>query len=63
LLAHTSEQDKEQHGGNNEQTFFALPFSRAKNMNEIHFIIKKDYKCFLTQSGEQKSEGRGGHNK
>ena len=35
----------------------------AKRVLEKNFVIEKDYKCLLHQSGEQKSEGRGGHNK
>ena len=35
----------------------------AKRTLEKHFKIEKDYKCLLCRSAEQKSEGRGGHNK
>jgi len=35
----------------------------AKRTLEKFFIVNKDYKCLLPQSGEQKNEGRGGHNK
>jgi hypothetical protein len=35
----------------------------AKRILERHFIIEKDYKFLLTQSGEQDKEQHGGHNK
>jgi phage anti-repressor protein len=35
----------------------------AKRTLEKNFIPDKDYKCLLCRSAEQKSEGRGGHNK
>jgi len=37
--------------------------SAAKRVLERHFTIDKDYKCLLSQSGEHKNDGRGGHNK
>lgn len=35
----------------------------AKRTLEKFFTVNKDYKCLLPQSGEQRNEGRGGHNK
>jgi len=37
--------------------------SNAKRILEKNFMIEKDYKRLLIQSGEQRTEGRGGHNK
>ncbi len=36
---------------------------KAKELLNKFFIINNDYKCLLTQSGEQKKDTRGGHNK
>jgi len=35
----------------------------AKRLLETFFVLDKDYKCLLCRTAEQKSEGRGGHNK
>ena len=35
----------------------------AKRVLDKNFILDKDYKCMLLQNEEQKTEGRGGHNK
>ena len=36
---------------------------KSKELLNKFFVINKDYKCLLTQAGEQKKETRGGHNK
>jgi predicted nuclease with TOPRIM domain len=36
---------------------------RAKQLLESNFVLDVDYKCLLSLAGEQKSAGRGGHNK
>ena len=35
----------------------------AKRILEQQFVIETDYKCLLPFAGEQKNNGRGGHNK